>query len=154
MSKLKVLGAAACASTLLLSATPSVAEDGRFLFIGSDDVGAGFVDLGSLTAGPQPVVKMLYLPRRFTVGDHHAVYLGIAKLRVNCPARTTALISAKAYSDVGDLVEDEGPQAAKPVDPSELPAVNTLRVACKLPGAPSSPIFSSSMAAIKWWRLQ
>lgn len=137
-----------------LSATAAAAGDGRWLFIGADDGGAGFIDLGSITGGPTPEFKLMALPAHFSDGDHSAMYFAMVRMRVNCAARTTQLLSAKGYSDVGDLVMNKGQEAALAVDPAEVGPVNALRVACGMPGAPHDKIFDSSTTAIHWWRLQ
>lgn len=152
VAKASLAGLAAVAC--LLAASPSIAGDGRFLYIGADAEGAGFINLTTMTSGPHPVVDILFVPRQASNSNHRGVYFGMVKMRVNCAARTTALISAKTYSETGELVNSEGPRGAEPVKSTERPAMNTLKVACKLPGAPNDMIFGSSTAAIKWWHLQ
>lgn len=142
------------AAALGLSATAAAAEDGRWLYAGADEVGAGFIDLNTITGGMTPELKLILVPRDFREGDHSAMYFAIVRVRVDCTARTTQLLSAKGYSDVGDLVMSHDAEAAEAVDPGELGAVNTLRVACRMPGAPSDPVFSSTTAAIDWWHRQ
>ena len=141
-------------AVLGLSAMPAEAKDGRYLYIGADGSGAGFLDLSTISGGPAPMLKVMFVPRSFTVGDHSALYFAIVHVRVDCAARTTQMISAKGYSDVGDLVRNDGVSAAERVDPASLTSVNMLRVSCKLPGAPSDKIFDSQLAAIQWWRTQ
>ena len=76
------------------------------------------------------------------------------KVRVDCRGRTTQLLSVRGYSDVGDLVREEGVSPAEAVDPGKEPSVNMFRVACGLPSAPHEWVFATGTAAIKWWRLQ
>ena len=142
------------AAVVGLSATAAAAGDGRWLFIGADAGGAGFIELDSITGGATPELKLMALPAHFSEGDHSAMYFATVRLRVNCAARTTQLLSARGYSDVGDLVMNKGQEAALAVDPAEVGAVNALRVACGMPGAPHDRVFDSSTAAIDWWRNQ
>jgi hypothetical protein len=142
------------AAVVGLSATAATADDGRWLYVGSDESGAGFIDLNTISGGMTPELKLILVPGGFREGDHSAMYFAIVRVQVDCAARSTQLLSAKGYSDVGDLVMSHDLEPPEAVDPAELAEVNTLRVACRMPGAPSDLIFDSSTAAIDWWHRQ
>lgn len=138
----------------VIAATPAAADNERWLYIGADEKAAGFVDLDSITSGETPELRLIVIPSGFREGDHEAMYFAMVHVRVNCPARTTQLLSAKGYSDVGELVMSKGLDTVQAVDPAELTSVNTLRIACGLPGVPHDIMLDSSAAAIRWWRMQ
>lgn len=142
------------AAVVGLSSSGASAEDGRWLFVGSDESGAGFIDLNTISGGMTPALKLILVPRDFREGDHSAMYFAVVKVQVDCAARTTQLLSAKGYSDIGELVMSHDLEPPEAVDPAELAEVNTLRVACRMPGAPSDLVFDSTTAAINWWHRQ